>query len=140
MNILEIARPPYDKWQKVENILTTHCNQFVSDVMLSQNYHSFEGRVANTIFDTMIFEKQNWRVIDPKDWKGETIVVAAQKGKIHGHCCILLPGEYVPSGKWQKKVPLCANIGNDNFWNKGVNYAFGNLEPSYFEFIKSQPA
>jgi hypothetical protein len=131
MNIIEIVKPIWEKWAKVDNSIQTYCNLFVTEVMETQGYFSFQGRVANTIVDIMEFEK--WRKINPQDWKQDTIVIAAQKDEPHGHVCILLPGEFIESGKWQKKVPQCANIVKDNYFGKGINYVF-KIEPTYYQF------
>jgi hypothetical protein len=131
MNLIEIVKPIWDKWSLVDNSINTYCNLFICDVMLTQNYHRFEGRVANTIIDIIEFEK--WKKIEPKDWKQDSIVIAAQKDEPHGHVCILLPGDFIQSGKWNKLVPLCANIGKDNYWLKGTNFVF-RTEPTYFQF------
>lgn len=61
------------------------------------------------------------------------LVLAALPGLRHGHVCILLPGE-MRSGKWDKFVPRCSNVGKNNFWSSGVNYAFGKKEPHYFVY------
>jgi len=133
MNTAEIIKSEYDKWEKVENTLTTHCNSFVSGVMNKLNYFAFDGRVANTIIDIMEFEKYKWQKIQVSDWNQLDLVIAGQKGEIHGHICILIAGEFIESGKWAKKVPLCANIGSDNFYGKGVNFVF-RTEPIYYRF------
>jgi hypothetical protein len=134
MDIIEIVKPIWTKYAALDNSVQTYCNLFVNAVMLTQDYHGFEGRVANTINDIMLFDKTHWRPLDPAVWKQNTIVVAGIKADPHGHVNILLPGEFVDSTNYKKKVPLCANIGRDNFFGKGINFAF-HFEPLYFEFI-----
>ena len=131
MNIIEVVKPIWDKWAKEDNTIQTYCNLFINDVMLTQDYHGFEGRVANTMIDIMEFEK--WKKIESGDWKQDSIVLAARKDDPHGHINILLPGDLIQSGKWNKLVPLCANIGKDNFFGKGINFAF-RIEPTYYQF------
>ena len=140
MNVIDVVKPIWEKCSKYDNRIYTYCNLFVTEVMITQDYFAFRGYTANTIVETMEYEKFHWRKInpiDPADWAQDTIVVAGQKGEPHGHVCILLPGEFVISPKWENiKVPQCANIGKENFWMKGVNWAFGKNPPHYYQFSK----
>lgn len=52
------------------------------------------------------------------------LVFAAVKDTPHGHICPLSPnGDFVESGNWKCKVPICANVGKTNGW-MGINFAF----------------
>ena len=135
MNINELVKPIYDKWAIIDNSVNTFCNMFLNSVMLTQDYHAFEGKTANGILSIIQFERFNWKKIEPSEWDQESIVVAGRQDEPHGHVNILIPGEFIKSGKWNKLVPLVANIGRDNFFGKGQNYAFGKTEPDYYLYI-----
>jgi hypothetical protein len=135
MSLNELIRPIYDKLEKLDNSVNTYCNVFVAEIMSKLNYHDFDGRVANRIVEMMDFDKASWQKITAETWDGKSLVVAGLQGEIHGHICPLIEGQFESSGKWKKELPLCANIGRNNFWGKGVNWAF-IVEPVYYKFIK----
>ena len=130
MNLDEIILPFYNKWDKVPNVIETHCSQFIADIMRSLDYNNFNGKTANGIIEIMYYDKL-WQNILPEDWNQNSIVIAGLKGEPHGHVCILLQGDFEDSRHWKKQAPLCANIGKTNFWAKGTNYAFHD-EPVYY--------
>ena len=136
MNLNELIKPIWEHWSKIDSADKEHtyCNMFINSVMLTQDYYAFQGKTTNGIISIMEFEKFTWKKIDPKDWKQDSIVIAGLQDEPHGHVNILIAGEFIESGKWKKKVPLCANVGKDVFWGKGVNYSFGKLEPTYYQF------
>lgn len=136
MSLTEIIEPIWKRWAKIDNREQTFCNLFVNGVMVALDYHAFEGKTANGILSIIEFERFTWDKIDPltDDWK-DCVVVAGLHDSPHGHVNILLPGDFVESGKWKKKVPICANIGQDNTWGKGVNWSF-RTEPNYYRFKK----
>lgn len=145
--LLQIVRAAYDKWElhdRKEGTPTTFCNMFVRDVCECLKYTRFAGMRANDMHRHMVYESNkdngDFTRIPPiklaaiLNDEHETSLIIASKPNPDGpgHVCILLPGEFPYSGKYQKAVPLCANIGGTNFWSKGVSYAF-KIEPEYFK-------
>ena len=126
-----------------EGTSATFCNRFVTDVTTQlTGYEGFIGLRANQMYNAMMFETENWSEVKfdssmntDLEFYRKTIegnlVIASQQGDPSGHVCIVLPSEFVISGKWGKYVPLCANIGKSNFLSKAISWAF-RLEPKYF--------
>ena len=133
--INEIIRPLWDKYAALDNSVNTWCNAFVAEVMRKYGYNGFDGKVANSIVSILQHDKQ-WLCITAETWDKSSLVVCGASGEPHGHVNLLIEGEYVESGKWGKKVPLCANIGKTNFWGKGVNWAF-QKEPTYYQWTNN---
>jgi hypothetical protein len=106
---------------------------FVNDILSNLGYYAFQGKTANGIIEQIRFDKKCWITLHETPTAINTLIVAGRIGDPHGHVNILLTGEPVMSGKWNKVVPQCANIGKDNYWMKGVNYSF-KIEPEYFQF------
>jgi hypothetical protein len=112
----------------------TFCN-FALDLILRIGWGKMHatGKRANDIYDVM---KKEWEQIidftpyshiDPK----QPIVAAQFNPTGSGHVALVLPGErWMFSGKWDKQVPVVANIGRKN-GIMGVNWAF-SVEPEYF--------
>lgn len=117
---------------------TTHCNSFVHAVASKMGYKGFwQGYpiMANNMVELML-QEVDWM----KEKDGEmaqyhanqgSLVIAGQKSEGHGHVCVIRPGNMIFSGKWNKTVPKCANVGKDVFLGKGVNFSF-QTEPDYF--------
>lgn len=49
----------------------------------------------------------------------------------HGHIATIIPSYGVYSGHWQCQVPLCMNIGRENFMGRPVSFAFREM-PLFF--------
>jgi hypothetical protein len=145
-DLLQLVRAAYDKWElhdRKEGTPATFCNMFVRDVPEAKGYTKCKGMRANDMHRHMVYESNkeagDFTRIPPMGLaevlndEHEAPIIIASKPNMDGpgHVCILLPGEFQFSGKWQKNVPLCANIGGTNFWNKGASYAF-KVEPEYF--------
>jgi hypothetical protein len=149
--IIDKVKEIYDEvrnYDEIENTDKTFCNYFVAKVMAYFGYKKFQYNrdaidylknfpmTANQMIQTMEEDLSNWLHLETSaDAINEMIllnkvIIACERGLAHGHVCILLPGVGY-SGKWKKYVPLCANIGKSNFWNKPVSYAFRN-EPKYY--------
>jgi hypothetical protein len=110
----------------------THCNKFVSDVAKwACDYYAFNGLLANEMFDIMSNEWETISLEQSYDAiENGCLVIAAEKSTNHGHVCIVVGGDTF-STKWNKHVPLCANVGKENFYGKGLNWAFAD-EPTLF--------
>ena len=139
--MLAMPGQPWAPMYNADNSVTTHCNQFVNGVAKSLNYFSFwPSNAVNPMVATEIYAF----VWGSSDWTNITgdvaqshantgaFVLAVQDGQPHGHVCVIRPGTLITSTKWNKPVPKCANVGATVFIDKGVNWAFGDKEPSYF--------
>jgi hypothetical protein len=114
---------------------TTYCNQFVSYVVEGvTGYKALQSKNANQIVVLMAAGGE-W-VPCPIERalklvaEGE-LLLAGETGKAHGHVVVLVDGAPASSGKWkmQESVPLCANVGQENWIDKGLNYAFSGKTP-----------
>jgi hypothetical protein len=138
---LALNSGPWSPKVNEDMTLTTHCNQFVNGVAKSLSYFSFwpsssvNPMLANEIF-AWVWSSSEWTNIDGTVAQSHAntgaFVIAVQQDEPHGHVCVIRPGTMTSSGKWNKMVPKCANVGGTVFLDKGVNYAFGEKEPAYF--------
>lgn len=115
----------------------TKCNFGVQRVAFEFDYDGFNKKLANDIYE-IVKAGGAWGRTDPDgaataSWNG-CFVIAAQKGKPHGHVATVYPGGLSFSGKWQKNCPLVANVGKKN-WICKASEAFVD-EPEYFIFTK----
>jgi hypothetical protein len=133
INLTKTIKPIFNKWSVKDNKEQTFCNMFIADVMATQGYYAFAGLMANQIIDIMELDASHWRKINPLDFDMQSIVIAGLKDNPHGHICVLISGSFIASGKWHKYVPLCANIGANNFYGNGISFAF-RTEPNYYLF------
>jgi hypothetical protein len=135
MDLDNMIRPVWEEMNKIDNSTLTYCNVFVSKLMAKLGYYDFNGKTANGIIEEIRYDKKNWTPLESTPLIVDNIVIAGRISDLHGHVCVLLPGELIIAPKWDNKlVPLCANIGHTNFWSKGVNWAF-KIEPEYFLYI-----
>lgn len=114
---------------------TTYCNFAVNWICLRMGYDRLKGLMANQIADFLALQT-DWLEVpsDTAQYHANqgALVIAAQKGDLHGHVCVVRPGELTSSQKWSStKVPKVANIGKVNFISKGANYAF-SVEPRFY--------
>lgn len=122
--------------------LDTKCNFAVWDICAEMGYSKFKDLklVANQIFEHLITLPE-WSLVDGLRAQIQAnqnkLAIAAQRGDPHGHVAVVAPGdmEMVKSAKWNKKVPLVANVGpKQRMGIMGSNFAFGS-EPNYFILI-----
>lgn len=118
----------------VEDYVSTFCNIFVHRVACEFGYTKFKGMLANEICDQIQKDKKSWvEVTGDKAsghaWVGK-LVIAAQRGKPHGHVAVAYPGGLVYSGKWEEECPTLANCGL-TMGVMGANYAFPKM-PAYW--------
>lgn len=124
----------YDEEEKTP---ATFCNMFVRDCVTDLcGKDLFKNKMANDIYDYL---KDNATKL-PSSFEGKmfysgdkmfSLVIAAVKGKVHGHVAIIMPEKYVYAPKWKQWCPKCANIGKENLWEVGVNFCFKDI-PDYF--------
>jgi hypothetical protein len=112
--IKHVVDPIYNSWKEFDEKeglpLVTHCNGFVADVcaafgyskLLDSNGNAF---MANTIHNILLADRVNWFPY-PTVTEINTLIVASQRGKEHGHVNIPKPGDFVYSAKWNRMV-LC---------------------------------
>lgn len=115
----------------------TKCNFAVQRVAFEFDYDGLNKLMANDIYD-LVKKPGAWGRTDPDGaataaWNG-CFVIAAQKGKPHGHVAAVYPGGLSFSGKWQKNCPLVANVGKKN-WICKASEAFVD-EPEYFIYTR----
>lgn len=116
----------------------TYCNFFVRDIAREWfGYPWLNNKTANQMY-TFMLGNQHWvqyswesgiRLVN----EGK-LVLACRDDQPHGHICVVAPEPAVGSGKWGMTtgVPQCANVGKENFYGKGLNYAFGMERPILF--------
>lgn len=112
----------------------THCNEAVQYVAKKFGYDRFAGKMANEMVDIANNDRR-WVKVSPQEAAERAcegrLVIAAQKGEVHGHVCIVRPGTLEGSAKWKTKAPKVMNVGKDCFIAKGANFAFRD-QPDYF--------
>lgn len=119
----------------------TKCNYAVNEAVRTYcSYDGFVGLQANDIIEKMEMDKAVWQrlyghgLAQGEANRGE-MVVAGLEGRKHGHVVVIYPGKMVFSGKWERWVPLCMNVGKSNWVGRGINYAF-RKEPKYFLYME----
>lgn len=145
-----VRNPRYLFEKQADGTLKTFCNIAAWDFAESIGCGKF---FSNKLRRPMLVEEiyvlvhalgGSWRKIS--DIEAITLategnfVIAIQRGKpgivdLEDHIVVVLPGT-IFSKKWNKKVPLCLNIGKENFI-RGINFAF-KTEPEYFLWIKTK--
>jgi hypothetical protein len=100
------------------------------------NYKGFAGKRANDIVQ-FVQTSKDWKEVDGNEahsaaGAGKLVIagIAVQGGT--GHVCLICDDNMVFSSKWGKAVPVCVNVGRNNFI-KGVNWAFAT-EPNYYVY------
>jgi hypothetical protein len=137
---LQIVLKNWTNWKdydEAEKTPATFCNMFVRDCVTEMcGKDIFKDMTANDIYDYLA--KYATKVpssfgVEYLSMNGQvfSLIIAAQKGKEHGHVNIILPEKYVFSSKWNMWCPKCANIGGSNLWDVGINYAF-KTPPDYY--------
>ena len=113
------------------------CNYMVARIAEDMGVSTLKDKLANSIYDYCSTHK-DWAEVQPdvafEGAKQGFLVVAALKGKVHGHTGVVFPGLKVFSGKWNTYVPqivqASAKYGQPN-GIIGVNYAFREM-PRFF--------
>lgn len=110
---------------------TTYCNLAVYDVLKGYGCKSFPtGLMANGMFD-YLSSTNLWGGVGIDQCqelanKG-ALIVASEKGKPHGHICVIRPGLAKYSTNWKINAPSVMNVGRENFISKGLNFAFRDI-------------
>ena len=123
----------------------TWCNIATNAVLSALGCDLMEGFTADGMVDFMRTH-QDFLVKPMADCQvlvnEGTILVAGLTGaelkQEHGHVVTLTPGVEDYSGKWDKKTPLCMNLGRAGtcFRAKGLNWAF-QIPPGIFAWVPS---
>jgi len=137
---LAFSRPEYAPQIKRDEkgaivSMTTHCNQFVNEVLSFIGFGDLEGKMANDIVDFIKAHPQ-WSEVSMDKCQAlanaGTFVIAAIKAPVHGHVAIICPGKEKSSGRWGQ-VPSCASVGKENTIGRGINWAFSEM-PSFYAY------
>lgn len=113
--------------------LETHCNFFVQRGAQLWNCTELNAKTANEIVG-WVKSHPNWA---PTDEAGaqqaanedKLVIAGCANPAGHGHVNIIIPGTMQESGKWGRKLPVCVNVGKDNFYGKHIGFAFVKTEP-----------
>lgn len=137
MKVLDVLCEVYDNPQFRPRAGMTFCNLAVNTVCSKLGYQAFEGLFANEIVDIME-HSDKWITIpigmaQTLANKG-MVVIAGEKKFPHGHIVVIRAGNEEYSQKWNIHVPKCMNIGENNFIDKGVNWAFKDM-PKFYLYI-----
>jgi hypothetical protein len=96
----------------------THCNQAVDYIAYKMGCEWFKDKNANQIYDIMVRNFPKFVPVEfplaAKEANKGKLVIAAQKGKEHGHVAVLYPAEMEKSGTFGCMVPMVANVGLHN--------------------------
>ena len=144
----EVVKPEYanekDISGKWKGGFVTHCNAFTRNVCKWYGWSDFEAEdrdQAGEITWYMRTHPASWKPVDMQEAamlanQGHLVVAGQEHPKPPptGHVCIVAPGEMIYSNKWSCLVPIAANVGGDNWYGKGLNYAFGKEPPKMFAY------
>lgn len=127
------------KWSPTLKRNLTFCNQFVHYIATAYNCHMFEGKLANEMISLMMENGDLFELQDPdqaQDWanKSKLVIAGWYNPKGHpGHVAIIVEGKLMWSKKHRDDVPLCANVGVNNFCGRPISFAFNKkMKPSYW--------
>jgi hypothetical protein len=107
----------------------TYCNFFVRDIALERGYSRLKELTANQQIALMDGSPE-WNEVQAETAQAlanqDKFVVAgwANTSGGHGHVCVIVPGDMQMSGKWNRLVPVCANVAPEVFYGKPVSFAF----------------
>ncbi len=112
----------------------THCNEAVHYIASKLGFGGFVGMLANNMIDLMnrdphfqpipMAEAQTFANLG-------MLVIAGEKAMPHGHVCVVRPGNMAMSGNWKVLVPKIINVGQRNFIDKIISWAFRS-EPKFW--------
>lgn len=116
----------------------TFCNQAAHAIASDFGCDAFDKKLANEIVKLMK-ESDEWSPCSSEKacklaQLGHLVVAAQFNAQGPGHVAVVYPGPMLFSGKWNKKVPMVANVGKTN-GIMGVNFAFAS-EPEYFLYTR----
>jgi len=129
----------------INGVTTTFCNEAVNAVLRPMGCTEMNGMTADEMVQHMRSSKTF--LIKPLDdcqfLANEGVILVAGLTSFdlkqeHGHVCTLTPGLGDFSGHWNRKTPLCLNLGGNGlcFRSRGVNYAFVHV-PEIFAWVES---
>ena len=122
------------------NITETYCNFFVESVCHWFGYFGLDNLMANQMYDILRTNNILWKHINNDEaiqwaFQGKLVIAAQQNLNAHGHINVIAPeNQKIHSEKWNQDVPLCANVGSNNFYGRGINFGF-KLPPEIFLYL-----
>ncbi len=136
-----------DKWKTHDvtgdGINETFCNFFVNHVAESQGCKDFVGDKWPLLANQMVaWMSLRWQMLDPDEAQeqanaGQLVIAGWSNKEKHGHVAVVIPGNLTWSKSHHDDVPLCANVGINNFYGRPVSYAFkSSQKPQYFMWLK----
>lgn len=141
--ILDAVREQEDLRPQVDeegHVLRTFCNIGLDRILglcgipRLINKVSMQPLCANDMCDYMRNSYTRWTKVTGEVACARAsqgiLVVACQKGNIHGHLCCIYPAPMQHSGSWGKDVPMASNIGKENGILR-VSQCF-KTEPDYY--------
>lgn len=123
----------------------TFCNLATQEILMRLGYITLSGMMADAMYN-YISTSKDWLIkpmADVQSLANEgTILVAIMTGiklgQSHGHVNTVTPGTEDFSGHWNKKTPVCMNLGRKGtcFRSKGENYAF-QIQPEIYALVST---
>lgn len=119
-------------WIIRTDLLETYCNYALW--LIARTFGCVINGTANQI--TRLIElSPEWREVfflEAHELAQEGhLVVTARTAFLHGHVAVIYPADEMgKSGKWNVKVPIVANVGNDNKL-VGLNWVFRDIPKIY---------
>lgn len=130
-----------DDPKTAKNERRTYCNMFTRTVCRWFGWTTFntsDKDQAGEIHDYMFAHPEHWKKVSFDEaiqlaLQGH-LIIAAQKEQTPpptGHVAVVAPEQGMYSNKWKKVVPVVANVGGNNFYGKGLSFAFKNEPPTF---------
>lgn len=127
------------KWSPKFKRNLTYCNQFVHYIATAFNCHLFKDKLANDMIAIMMNNFDIFEPVEPDQAQTlanehKLVIAGWLNPKGHpGHVAIIVEGELTWSKSHRDDVPLCANVGVNNFCGRPVSFAFNKkMKPLYW--------
>lgn len=126
---------PFDssEGKREDAVKITWCNTAVCGISEWHGCYDFKGLRAAEILAFMIEHKETWHELSSQEsamghaCRGELVIAGdgTPDGQASGHVAVVAPEpEMERSNKWHMKVARLANVGKENWYGKGCNWAF----------------
>lgn len=124
---------------------TTFCNVAVDSIAKAMGYTQLGSKTADQIV-AFLEVSDDWSEIPMEKVQdmanqGSLLIAGLDSvalNQAHGHVCVIRPGKFVYSGKWQA-TPRCVNIGAENFIARAKRGPLTNQQAGLNEAFQPLP-
>lgn len=107
----------------------TFCNEFLQCAVSLWGCRELVGKLIRQIH-MHVHRNERWEVMSfdeaqlAANMSRLVIALWSDPEPLGDHGCLIVPGTMYASKSWGTNVPLCANVGRNNFYGKGLSFAF----------------